>query len=286
MKKMDHLVKKGGKANFQRYLKKKNKLKCYECGKSGHMRNDCYKLKKEGASSSKRPKEGNEKNEKHKGFNAQWDGIGTDSDASKNSDENALCFMAFEDSSHKVIYQSSLCSDIDDDDECEKLKMIEVLKDKCDLFLSKMKVYKEKYTCLDKELGDLKLIVNSLKSSNDELKKNLQDNLNAQSSIRTLEIENEKLKKELESVNNTISKFHKGKGNLDNLLLSQRPTSIKYGLGYEGASTSSTKPIEFVKSSNVQTSSLDAPKVDSNAFINSTKGKLIHIYQNESHLSK
>ena len=103
--------------------------------------------------------------------------------------------------------------------------------------------------------------MNSLKSSNDELKKSLQDNLIAQSSIGTLEKENEKLKKELESVNNTISKFHKGKGDLDNLLMSQRSTSIRYGLGYEGASTSSSKPIAFVKSSNVQTSSLDAPMV-------------------------
>ena len=57
------------------------------------MRNDCYKLKKDG-SSSKRSKESNEKNEKHKGFNAQWDGVGTDSKASKNSDGNPLCFMA------------------------------------------------------------------------------------------------------------------------------------------------------------------------------------------------
>ena len=81
-------------------------------------------------------------------------------------------------------------------------------------------------------------MINSLKSSNDELKKSLQDNLNAQSSIGTLEKENEKLKKELEDVNNTISKFHKEKGNLDDLLMSQRSTSSKYRLGYEGASTS------------------------------------------------
>ena len=67
---MDHLVKKGGKANFQRYLKKKSKLRCYECGRSGHVKNDCYKLKKDG-SSSKRSKDSNEKKEKHKGFNTQ-----------------------------------------------------------------------------------------------------------------------------------------------------------------------------------------------------------------------
>ena len=95
------------------------------------------------------------------------------------------------------------------------------------------------------------MIMNSFKSSNDELKKSLQEILIAQSSIGTLEKENEKLKKELEDVNNTISKFHKGKRDLDDLLMSQRSTSSKYGLGYKGASTSSTKPITFVKSSNV-----------------------------------
>ena len=79
--------------------------------------------------------------------------------------------------------------------------MIEALNDKCNLFFTKMKVYKEKCTNHKKELEELKMIVNSLKSPNDELKKSLQDNLNAQSSIGTLEKENEKLKKELEDVN-------------------------------------------------------------------------------------
>ena len=84
-----------------------------------------------------------------------------------------------------------------------------------------MNVYKEKCSHHEKELEELKVIVNSLKSSNDKLKKSLQDNLIIQSSIGTLEKENEKLKKELESVNNTISKFYKGKENLDDLLMSK-----------------------------------------------------------------
>ena len=104
--------------------------------------------------------------------------------------------MAFKDSSHEVIYQSSNSSDCDDDD-CDKLKVIDALNDKCNLFFTKMKVYKEKCTNHEKELEKLKMIVNSLKSSNDELKKSLQDNLIIQSSIGTLENENEKLKKEL-----------------------------------------------------------------------------------------
>ena len=82
-------------------------------------------------------------------------------------------------------------------------------------------------------------------------------------------------------MNNTISKFHKGKGNLDDLLMSQRSTSSKYELGYKGASTSSTKPITFVKSSNVQTSSLDVPLVEPKAYKISTKGKTSHNHHNE-----
>ena len=171
MKKANHLVKREGKVNFKRFLKNKSKLTCYEYSKSRHVKSECYKLKKEG-SSSRRPKELKENKEKHKGFNTQWDGVKTDSDASKNNDENALCFMAFEDYSHEIMYQSSHYSDIDvdddndDDDECEKLKMIEALKDKCALFLSKMKVHKEKYTSHEKESEDLKLIVNSLLTMN------------------------------------------------------------------------------------------------------------------------
>ena len=144
-----------------------------------------------------------------------------------------------------------------------------------------MKLYKEKCTNHEKEMEELKMIVNSLKSSNDELKKDLQDNLIALSSMETFKEENDILKKELESVNNNISKFHKGKGDLDNLLTSQRSTSSKYGLGYEGASTSSTKPIVFVKSSTIQTSLLNAPKVEPKASKASTKEKPNHINHDE-----
>ena len=55
MKKMEHLVKKGGKRNFKRYLKEKNKLIYFECGRSGHVKSKCFKLK-------------NEQNDRHKGY--------------------------------------------------------------------------------------------------------------------------------------------------------------------------------------------------------------------------
>ena len=54
--------------------------------------------------------------------------------------------MAFKDSSHEVIYQSSHCNDIDDnDDDCEKLKLIEALK----RWQSELKVGDPKITKID-----------------------------------------------------------------------------------------------------------------------------------------
>ena len=70
MNQVDHLVKKGGKGNFKRYLKEKTKLVYFECGRSGHMKSECFKLK-------------NEQWDRHKGYRAQWDGVETNSDSSK-----------------------------------------------------------------------------------------------------------------------------------------------------------------------------------------------------------
>ena len=84
-------MKKGGKGNFKRYLKEKNKLICFECGRSGHVKSECFKLK-------------NEQWDRHKGYRAQWDGVETDFDPSKQSKRANFCFMAFEDSLHEVMY--------------------------------------------------------------------------------------------------------------------------------------------------------------------------------------
>ena len=73
-----------------------------------------------------------------------------------------------------------------------------------------------------------------------------------------LTLENSSLKKEVNKLKTTISKFEKGKGTLDNILSSQRSPSIKHGLGYNGTSTLTSIPkTVFVKSSIAQTSSID-----------------------------
>ena len=62
MKKADLVMKRSGRTNFKKFLKNRNKVTCYECGRSGHVRSECYKLKREG-SSSKKPKEQKEPKE-------------------------------------------------------------------------------------------------------------------------------------------------------------------------------------------------------------------------------
>ncbi|GKV39413.1 hypothetical protein SLEP1_g47178 [Rubroshorea leprosula] len=71
----------------------KRSVKCYECNKMGHYRNECPKLKKgEGK---------NKKSMKKKAFTATWSNDETSSTENESSLENGvanLCFMAQEDS--------------------------------------------------------------------------------------------------------------------------------------------------------------------------------------------
>ncbi|GKV03791.1 hypothetical protein SLEP1_g16037 [Rubroshorea leprosula] len=71
----------------------KKSVKCYECNKMGHYRNECPKLKK--------GERKNKKSMKKKAFTATWSNDETSSMESESSLENGvanLCFMAQEDS--------------------------------------------------------------------------------------------------------------------------------------------------------------------------------------------
>ncbi|GKV36657.1 hypothetical protein SLEP1_g44763 [Rubroshorea leprosula] len=71
----------------------KRSVKCYECNKMGHCRNECPKLKK--------GERKNKKSMKKKAFTATWSDDETSSTESESSLENGvanLCFMAQEDS--------------------------------------------------------------------------------------------------------------------------------------------------------------------------------------------
>ena len=80
--------------------------------------------------------------------------------------------------------------------------------------------------------------------------------------METLEKENDSLKSEVEELRESIAKFHKGKENLDTLLVSQRPPFVRHGLGFNECSTSNNAPkTTFVKSSSPpQISSVDVAK--------------------------
>ena len=79
--------------------------------------------------------------------------------------------------------------------------------------------------------------------------------------METLAKENDSLKNEVEELRESISKFYKGKENLDTLLVSQRSPFMRYGLGFNEASTSNGQRTTFVKSSSPpQTSSVDVVK--------------------------
>ena len=102
------------------------------------------------------------------------------------------------------------------------------------------------------------MLVDTLKSSNEELKIMLQGSLVDYSSMENLTLENRSLKNEVDKLKATNSKFEKCKGALDDILLSQRSPSIKHGLGYRKASTINPSPkTVFIKSSNIQSSSID-----------------------------
>ena len=113
----------------------------------------------------------------------------------------------------------------------------------------------------DKEINFLRSQVEALKHSQGELKGQLLATQFKISSMETLAKENDSLKNEVEELRESISKFHKGKENLDTLLVSQRSPLTRHGLGFNEASTSSGQKTTFIKSSSPpQISSVDVVK--------------------------
>ncbi|GKV04467.1 hypothetical protein SLEP1_g16620 [Rubroshorea leprosula] len=87
----------------------KRSVKCYECNKMGHYRNECPNLKK----GEKKGK----KSMKKKAFAATWSDDETSSTESESSLEKGvanLCFMAQEDSNHDEEINSNFSSSINE----------------------------------------------------------------------------------------------------------------------------------------------------------------------------
>ncbi|XP_048231325.1 uncharacterized protein LOC125370335 [Ricinus communis] len=203
---------------------KKDEVTCYEYGKHGHIKPDCPKY-------LKRKKE---KKEKKKSLKATWTDASSSSNNEREREEEAnLCFMANMKDSYEVCStshsynSSSSCSSSHSfgdnvlDDEDEFLQNM----------LSKLSSYKNKCLNLQEDLERSKKEIASLKTSNDNLKKSLNEISN-----EILFKENNSLKNEVDELRNSISRFHKGKKSLDTLVVSQRPPLMRHGLGFNRAS--------------------------------------------------
>ncbi|XP_055960613.1 uncharacterized protein LOC126668274 [Mercurialis annua] len=176
-----------------------------------------------------------------------WDGVGIEPHGSsrdivvvKNT-PSASCVVNVE----NVLVDDSLVYEIDD--ECHD--MINELTSKCSDYHAKIKFFKKEASMAKIEMLNLKKQIQDFKSSLESIPK--QD-------VNILLKENETLKSEILSRNSSISRFHKGKESLDNLLDSQRNPTIKFGLGYSH-NPSSSCVTTFVKASSPQTSSIEVP---------------------------
>ena len=77
-------------------------------------------------------------------------------------------------------------------------------------------------------------------SSNEQLSNDLKASNSLKCELDKSKEENEKLLKEMLELKNSISKFHKGKESLDNILVSQKGHGDKFGLGYAHKTPSSS----------------------------------------------
>ncbi|GKV50250.1 hypothetical protein SLEP1_g56962 [Rubroshorea leprosula] len=177
----------------------KKYIKCYECNKMGHYRNECPQLKKgEGK---------NKKSMKKKAFAATWSDDEASSTESESSLENGvanLCFMAQEDSNNDEEVNSNFFSSINEssfeysyDDLCKVL----------DCSMNDIKRLGNENLALTKTISLLKNEIVSLSKQNEVLvKENASLNgeiasLKNEESNNALKKENEDAKKENEDLN-------------------------------------------------------------------------------------
>ncbi|GKV49876.1 hypothetical protein SLEP1_g56599 [Rubroshorea leprosula] len=98
--------------------------------------------------------------------------------------------------------------------------------------------------------NDLHKIVESLKNDNTNLKKVLDTQSESLENERnTLISKCNELEKKNGDLSNTVSKLIEGSSKLQTILVAQRNTSIKTGIGYKGSSGSTTYTTKFVKAS-------------------------------------
>jgi len=179
--------------------------------------------------------------------NITWD---DDSESSKSEEEQ-------EDNKKYIAFGASLQShlseessdDSDDEEEGDEFEDNQELREKYDqLYRESVKITKvnlklaEKYKSVVAELAKLKNRVDnpkgvlaSVKRERDMLQKEV---VGLKEKINVLTDQNSLLEIELASANSVFERFNAGSKALDDMLLMQRPSSDKSGLGYLGESTS------------------------------------------------
>ena len=61
----------------------------------------------------------------------------------------------------------------------------------------------------------------------------LKENIDLQNSVEKLENENCELKEKLDKITNNVSKFNKGKQDLENIIKISKPSRNRNGLGFK-----------------------------------------------------
>ncbi|GKV11303.1 hypothetical protein SLEP1_g22568 [Rubroshorea leprosula] len=228
----------------------KKHIKCYECNKIGHYRNECPQLKK--------GERKNKKSMKKKAFIATWSNDETSPTESESSLENGvanLCFMAQEDSYNDEEVNFNFSSSINDssfeysyDDLCKVLNCsindIKKLGNENVALTKTISLLKNEIECLSnevlvKENASLNGEIASLKNdeSNKALKKENED----------LKKENENLRKKVCDLENVISKFTLSKEKFDSILKSQKSVYDKGGIGFDYSKKQKTFKNFFVR---------------------------------------
>ena len=296
---------------------------CYKCNKTGHMKKDCpLNQNKEGSSKYykedhykyrkndkyKKDKYKSRKGDRHKyykkkAYAATWDDSSSSDDATSSSDNEQaqVCFMALGDNT----------AVLDPESDIEEVNQEELLIAHHTLFANFTKLY-DAHKLLKKEHENMKKTSNhtedleSLRKEKDTLltlnSTLSSEKVNLNNEIQTLKVRLtdldttlSSLTKKHETMNETIARFNKGKGKLDDLLKDQIPHNNRKGLGF--ASTSGTKPVSskerFRKTGKsfkkIQPSSyfIHVPKLlnknDRSLYIHSYFTNIIH---NEDYLGK
>ncbi|GAV91045.1 zf-CCHC domain-containing protein, partial [Cephalotus follicularis] len=205
---------------------KKEEPTCYECKKSGHLKNECPNLTKK-----MQFKKRNEYSKKKKAMVATW----SDSDSSSSEEESdeevaQIAFMAIEDEEENEVNFTF--------DELQNA--YENLYVEYENVCLKNKTLKKNAISMSKEIDNLKSEnskylneIESLKGKNSFYMNEIEIlNVSSKLSINYLE-ENEKLKIEIDALKKSFSKFFNSSAKLDNLLGLQRCVFDKASLGYE-----------------------------------------------------